>query len=298
MARNLRHQLRECVMASFEVGADKHSAKAAGAMEGKIFSYSSRGTTLDLVENFSKFMKENYPDCNRSWKLTPDHAKAFLEKKAAEGCTQKTLDDYRDRLGKVAECVRCRQGIEVDLRCDRVTASKAKAADRGAAAAMSRADYDKLLEYAEHRPSGSAYAILLEDRIGGRVTDICERMTVQGDRLRLVCKGGKVMYRDIDGRLGALLRDDRFAKFRTDKGGFIFPKSDSVNKYLQRTEKKLKLENHSFHDIRRLLAQEHYDGLRRSGVSRSEALSQVGVWLNHGDRRERLVLDSYVANAW
>ena len=61
-----------------------------------------------------------------------------------------------------------------------------------------------------------------------------------------------------------------------------FPKDGSINKYLLRTERKLGLEEHSFHDIRRRIAQDKYDEFRTSGMSRSDSLRAVSAWLNHG----------------
>ena len=40
------------------------------------------------------------------------------------------------------------------------------------------------------------------------------------------------------------------------------------------------------------------DELRNSGLSRTETLSKVSIWLNHGPNREKMLLKSYIANAW
>lgn len=77
-----------------------------------------------------------------------------------------------------------------------------------------------------------------------------------------------------------------------------FPKDGSINKYLLRTERKLGLEEHSFHDIRRRIAQEKYDEFRTSGMSRSDSLRAVSAWLNHGPDRQKMLLESYIANPW
>ena len=76
------------------------------------------------------------------------------------------------------------------------------------------------------------------------------------------------------------------------------PKDDSLNKYLRRTEDRLGLERHSFHDLRRYVAQEKYDEYRHKGADRTQALNKVGEWLNHGDNRAVMVLESYIRNAW
>jgi hypothetical protein len=298
MSESLQHALKGIVYGSFSPGMDKHADKADGDTFGKIYSYSSRNAMLDVVKTFTAYLKEAGVSIRQPAQLTGDMVSSFLESKRGS-CTQKTLDSYRSQLAKLGDCIAARKGLrDFDLHVGRVDAARHKAADRGAGAAISREDYDKILTYCKDHPCGSSYALLLENHLGARVTDVCKRMTVEDDRMRLVCKGGKVMYRPITPGLRDLLSDRRFDGQRSPEGGFNLPASGSVNKYLQRTEAKLGLERHSFHDIRRLLAQEHYDDLRHSGVSRSDALKDVGVWLNHGSDRETLVLTSYIANAW
>lgn len=297
MGKNLKHELRNVIMRSSAEGEQKHAAQRAGATEGKVYAITSKRDTLDTVNQFADWIKANTPDVKRLHQITPEVVKAYLDSKAAAGCSQKTLDTYRDRLAKVGECINKLGKVKVSMEVDRVLASSPKASRRGAAAAISRESYNKILDYAAANPSGSAYAVLLEQHLGGRVTDVAERMEVEQGRIKMTCKGGRILYREITPELSKLLRDEKFARFRIGSG-FDFPQNDSINTYLRRTEQRLGLPRHSFHDIRRLLAQEHYDELRQAGVSRSDALSKVGEWLNHGSKRQQLVLKSYVANAW
>lgn len=83
-----------------------------------------------------------------------------------------------------------------------------------------------------------------------------------------------------------------------EEGKLIAPKDNSLNKWLNRTQDKLGLERHSWHSVRRRIAQDKYDAFRGSGMTRSEALSQVSLWLNHGPNREQTMKESYVANIW
>ena len=106
------------------------------------------------------------------------------------------------------------------------------------------------------------------------------------------------MRRKLTPELILLLQESRFALWRTAAGTFKLPKVGSINQYLGRIESKLGLEHHSFHDLRRLLAQERYNLLRERGMDREHALSSVGLWLNHGPNRQDLVKKSYVADPW
>lgn len=95
-----------------------------------------------------------------------------------------------------------------------------------------------------------------------------------------------------------LINSPEISKCLQKDGRLILPKDDSINKFLSRTEDKLGIERHSFHDLRRYRAQEMYDQYRKGGMTREQALSSVGMWLNHGPHREKLVLESYLNNAW
>ncbi len=68
----------------------------------------------------------------------------------------------------------------------------------------------------------------------------------------------------------------------------------SINAQLRRIEDKLGIERHSNHDIRRLIAEERYDGLRSEGKSPKEALELTSRWLNHGDDRKSMIEKSYI----
>ena len=74
-----------------------------------------------------------------------------------------------------------------------------------------------------------------------------------------------------------------------DAGGKLrAPKDNSLNKWLRRTEDKLGLDHHSWHSVRRRIAQDKYDAYRGSGMTRMDALSKVSLWLNHGPNRQIL----------
>lgn len=297
MAQNLEYQIKCCIMGSFREHMDKHADKAAGETFGKIYSYTSRNATLDVSHDFCSYIKSHDPEVRRPDQITPDIVRSYLEDKVRSGCTQKTIDSYRDRLAKIGECVSARKGIDLDLKVDKVLSSRVSAADRGAEAVMSRTDFDKLLDYAASNPSASGFVLLLQNELGCRVEDICSGLKVSGSDFEIKCKGGKLLTRPITDRAAVLISKPEYAALRNGDR-FKLPKSGSVNKYLSRVEKALGLERHSFHDTRRLLAQEKYDELRHAGLTRSEALSKVSVWLNHGEKRSSMILKSYISNAW
>lgn len=297
MAENLRHALRGVVQASFREHTDKHAIKRAGQGYGKVYAHSSKMDLLDKIGPFARWIRENYPDVKRPEQLTREHAQAFIDKKSA-GWSQATCDGWRSQLVKLAECINARKpGASVDLRTTRVIGAHSPRTDRGAGSVISERDYRDLLDHCMTHPSGSAFVILMQEATGARVGDNCYGTTyaLEGDRLRVDGKGGRVVYREISPRFAEVLRREEFEPYRSLEH---LPKDGSVNKYLNRYQDARGLERHSMQDLRRFIGQAHYDAAREAGASRTEALQATSVWLSHGKLREEMVLRSYVGNAW
>lgn len=218
------------------------------------------------------------------------HILNYLDYKA-KTCTQKTVDEYRSDLKRIGLCA------GVDLSCGRVYANKKESEHRGAQAVISKEDFAQILEYCKEHPSGSATAILLEAEIGVRVSDAVYGIHLAPSELHIRAKNGKWMTRPITPEIRRIIDSEAF-KTRLVGDKWYGPKDASVNKYLRRLQEKLGLEYHSFHDIRRRIAQDKYDELRNAGLGRTEALSKVSIWLNHGPNREKMLLQSYISNAW
>lgn len=291
MSKNLRHVLRSKVFAAHKEGTQKH-ALSKDEKKDKVFSYGQKHALLDLASAFGRWAQER--GCKTLSDLSPEVTREFLESKAASGCRQSTLDLYRSELGKIGDI------CGVNLYADKVTAAvTGRDKSRGSESVISKADYDKLLAYADTHPSGSGCCILLEKEVGVRVSDMAYGLTVDRSTgmLHIRSKGGRVCDREITPAVEQIIERSEFKAMLKD-GRLHAPKDASINKYLLRTERRLGLEEHSFHDLRRYAAQEKYDEYRRSGMERHEALCAVGEWLNHGSNRADLVLKSYVAHAW
>ena len=298
MAKNLRQQLLHIMYICMCIGRSKHADKRKHNTAGRIYSFCTRNAYIEVINIFAHWMRTHYPQIRRPQDIRPEHIYMFLLEKAKTS-TQATVDTYRSILASLGTCIRITKHLKgYDLHVPYVRAARKSSQARGAQAAITRTDYDKILAYCLQHPSGSAYALLLENHLAGRVTDVCERMRVQDGYMSMKCKGGKILRRRITPELVALLEDPRFAQWRTSDGKFLLPKANTIANYLRNLQLRLGIEHHSFHSIRRLLAQEHYDSLRRNGMDRNQALGEVCLWLNHGPRRQALVRKSYVANPW
>lgn len=287
--KNIRHEMRTEVMRAFSEGADKHSAKRDGRGADKIFSYSTKFVLLDRINDFCRYLPAEVKSLGQ---LRPEHAQAYLDAKAKAGCTQHTLDEYRSELKKLGAV--CRADLAVERR---VLADRPLDEHRGAMSVMPKEDFAKILEYAAEHPSKSGLCIQLERHLGVRVSDLAYGVRITGDVLSIQCKNGKVLTRAITPEIKALLQSET-GRSMTVGNRFVGVKDNSLNKYLNRVEDKLGLERHSFHDVRRRIAQDKYDECRHGGMTRSDSLSVVSLWLNHGDRRDWMILHSYIYNAW
>lgn len=289
MGRNLRSELREEVFNAFQEGASKREYKRAG-IEGRIYSYGSRNAMLDTVTDFAKYVKSEYGSNIKKDQVDKGMVIAYLDSKS-HSCTQATVDEYRSRLSRLGLM------MGKDLKVDRVLADRKVDMHRGAQSTISRKDLDKILTYTQNHPSLSGICIQLECELGIRVSEMAYGIKIMPQKLEIQGKNGKMCYRDITPRVRAIIDSRAFQEALTPNGKFKAVKDNSINKYLSRVESKLGLDAHSFHDIRRRVAQEKYDEFRRD-MSRSEAIDAVSEWLNHGKGRAALVLRSYVSNAW
>ena len=289
MSETLRHKRRSAVFNAFRFGIDKRQHKSSLDTTEKIYSITSRNQYLDRINDFCK----TCPDVKSVLQLTPEAVKRYLDIKAVIGnCTQKTLDDYRHEMKKIGKC------MGLDLSCPQVFAWSDPAKDRGAKDVIPREDYYKIASYAMENPSKSAACYLLEMQVGVRVSDMAYGVRATEEGLSIRCKNGKICLRPWTPELRRLWQTDALQKMVNKQGKLIAPKDNSLNKWLRRTEDKLGLDHHSWHSVRRRIAQDKYDAYRGSGMTRMDALSKVSLWLNHGPNRQKMVKKSYVANIW
>ena len=289
MAEGIVHSMRRVIINAFREGIDKHAVKQSGEGDGYVFSYSTKFNLLDTAFQFGNYLKSI--GINRDYKVTKTNVRDFLDAKA-EDCTQSTLDRYRSEIKKIGEL------LDHDWDCGKVLSScVGGSASRGVLSVISAGDLSKIIEYGDvHKPCASAVCIKLEREIGVRIGDMCFGIVVKPDVLEIKCKGGKVLYREITPQIREIIDSEAFKKYL--EGEKWKPVSDdAVNRYLNRVQDKLGLKRHSFHDIRRRIAQDKYDSFREAGISRSKAIDMTAVWLNHNGGREDMLRKSYI-KAW
>ena len=300
--KSLQSQFHFAINDNFKEGMDKFSIKNVNGnkMDNKIFSYDSKFNSLDVARNFSNFLKENFSEIRQIKDIKSEHIQAFLSKKA-ESCSNNTLQAYASTLNKLELCSEKTFGINLQWKGEYVIpqSQKNEFTNRGANAVISRADLDKIVNYAVENRSQSGDVVRLQEHLGVRVNELIsikkENIDLQRNTILLDnCKGRRDLKREISAECKELVKE--ILKENYGKDTLFSVKGNSVNRYLRETEDKLGLSRHSTHDIRRCLAQEKFDNYRKEGYTIKQSLDKTSVWLNHGKNREEMLMKSYVAN--
>lgn len=301
--RNMFQQFNNALEQSFEEGRDKHSNKNNGDRNESpnINSYSALHNLRDFARNFSGHMKENFPDIKRLDQVNEGHLQSFLNTKNQDGCSQNTLDGYKSNFNKLENIVNnIYKSCEWDFK-DKVAAPTSQRQydnTRGADHAMPSDVRDKILDYCRANPSESGNAILCQNDMGVRVAELSElkvkNVDFEDNKIKFDnTKGGKYMEREMTPDVRNILSSQVEGKGENDKVFNV--KADSINVQLGRIQDRLGLqEKYSMHDMRRLLAQEKFDQYREEGYGKQQSLDLTSKWLNHGEKRNKMLEQSYI----
>ena len=317
--KNLKAQLNYAIQTSFKgnsqtnggFGANKHSDMATGQKNGKIYSWSSYHSRVDVACQLASFVKTNYPEIKNANQLTSEIAEAFILSKAPT-CTTETLDCYRSNLASLGENInRTFKTASVDLKVQKVAGTTANIESR--CKAMSSSDIKALKD--SYRPGSTGHtAVTLAEATGCRASELVrlqgKSIEIQSSNSATVfVKGGKgnrdrtIKISDPSSvsalaEIKATVADDQ--RILNCKSGNI---QKSINRHMQKLTnaegKSLKSEyqNTGFHAIRKNFAQKEYDRYRETHT-RQEALDHVSSQLGHGEGRDLATLQRYIANIY
>lgn len=300
MSKNIKGQCTFAINQCFSEGTDKHSYKSenGNAMTDKIFSYSEKHRLQDMAKSLQNFIKAENIGVKMVKDIKPEHIQKFLDSKV-DRCTQNTINTYKETINKLELVLEKVYKIDLKWKDEVATpvAYRDKADDRGADSVITREDYNKLIAYSKDNYSQSGACIILQDNFGVRVEEVARlelsRINLEKGEVEIKGKGGKeyetrtLNPQSMEVIKVAMEKNHHPTKLFSIEGA-------SINAQLRRIEDKLGIERHSNHDIRRLIAQERYDGLRAEGKSPKEALELTSRWLNHGDDRRSMLEKSYV----
>ena len=301
MSRSLKNQLTFAINQNFSEGTDKHSIKAENKdMSENVYSYNEKYRLSDVMNNFENYLKDNEIKIKEVSQIQTKHIQSFLNDKSTS-CTQNTINSYTNSFYKIQNVLNATfKTCNLTWRDTLVIpgAISKSSQTRGADSVISRADYDKLIDYAKENYSQSGACIILQNEFGVRVEEITriklDNINLERQEITFQCKGGKNLTRAFS--LATKQHLEKVLEHKHDTKGYrLFSiNGSSLNKYLLRTQDTFGMERHSNHDIRRLIAQEKYDSYRNAGLNPKEALSATSIWLNHVSPRDEMITKSYI----
>lgn len=317
--KNLKAQLNYAVQTCFKgnaninggFGSSKHSDKASGSKNGKIYSWSSFHSRQDTACQFAGFVKENYPEVRNANQLTAEMAEAFLLSKAGT-CTTETLDCYRSNLSSLGENInRTYSSAHVNLSVSKVVGTTANQESR--CKPMST-EHIAMLRDSYKQGSTGHTAVTLAACAGCRASEI---VRLKGENIEIkssthatvFIKGGKG-NRDRTITVTNPSSVSALADIKSraaDNQRIVDCKVGSIQKSINRHMTQLSDSSggclkdfYSYtglHAIRKNFAQQEYDRYRENH-SRKESLDYVSTQLGHGENRDIATLQRYIANIY
>ncbi len=299
MGKSIKHQLIHAVDSGFKQGQDKHAMKRAGYQrQTTVFSYADRKNLIDTAAGFANWLKTQPSPPRFLYELRPEHVQAYLSAHA-DKWTEATLKARASLLRKLEVLARSTYpNSEIGFTQGVTVPTAASAPHR--TVQVSEEDYRRLLDYAAHSRSEARHAVFLSGSCGLRVSE-CAKL--KGSDITLD-QDGTASLRVVDSkgkrsRTITLNNPDtvsRLAQISRERGtGRVCPiQSDSLNAYLRRAFLALGMTEYvrrktSYHALRKLAAQRHFDACRGRGLTIQEGLAQTSVWLGHGRDREELM---------
>ena len=301
--KSIYNQFYFAVDSNFSERIDKHAYRKENGYEAsdKVFSYSTRKQLLEGAKTFSNYIKEN-TDIKLVKNITADIINAYLDFKKEKGNTQNSIDTDAKIIKKLeilTEKTYNLKNLNWAEKMEIPIAYQKNSEDRGAKAQMSNTDLEKIISYCKEHKCQSTYSIQLESFLGIRVREIVliklKDIDYDKNTVKITGKGNKEITRTLTSEQMQLIKEIQAQKYDKDKLFNI--KDATVNAQLRKIEDRLKLERHSVHDIRRTVAQNLYDKCREEGMDRKQALEQASKWLSHGEKRETMLVKSYI-RAW
>ena len=286
MSKSLFYQFNSALDMCFVLHFDKHSDKHNPQSESDhiIKSLSAKSNLKDFAHDFAAFIKSEY-GVKQVKEITPDMCQSYIERKAAEGCSLKTIKTYASNLLKLSKCANKAFNIRTDYAVS-VDESKIEKTETIKQYSFTREEMQKIL--AAPRQCESLAALRLAYDLGLRVGSL-SRLEVRHINFQ---DNTLLVYKDKGNRSRVLQMSDETAKLLRqqikgkDPQSKVFSvKPSSINTYLRRrcTALNLRTPNGEMksgvHSIRKLWAEEFAE---KNGVAKTM------VALGHGEKRSDL----------
>lgn len=291
MSKSLFYQFNSaldmCFILHFDKHSDKHNPQADS--DHIIKSLSAKSNLKDFAHDFAAFIKNEY-GVKQVKQITTEMCQSYIERKADEGCSLKTIKTYQSNLLKISKCANKAFNICTDYSVS-VDESKIEKTETIKQYSFTRQEMEKIL--AAPRSCDSLIALNFAFQTGVRVNTL-ERLEVRhidfknGEITIYKDKGNRTRVLPLSEETASLLRQQIKGKNPQDRVFSV--RKGSVNRYLRRRCEKLNIRTPNgeiksgVHSIRKLWAEENAE---RHGTAKTM------VALGHGEDRKDLE-DTYL----
>jgi integrase len=309
MSRNLNSQLKYVINSSYYGdnninrngghGSSKHSDKANGTKNGKIYSFNQKKNMISVAREFSNWMKEYHPEIRNVSELNERYAQEFVAYKSNEVGTT-TLNYYRSSLNSIAESANgtfksCNINLETKP-LEGTSNEKVKI--------VSFTENDlKILKDSYQPESTGLKAIQIIESTGLRVHEVAQ---LKNSNIKI--ENGIATVHVEQGK-GGRQRDvvvskqeyvDTLQHIKDYSNEQIFTtKAHSIDQNIHRHIEKCDLsQNYNYnscHSIRKYYAQETFNDYRKNGYSIEESAGKTIQNLGHSSSRLELT-KTYIQN--
>ncbi|MBR5473634.1 MAG: tyrosine-type recombinase/integrase [Clostridia bacterium] len=297
MSKSLFYQFNSALDMCFVLHFDKHSDKHNPHSESDhiIKSLSAKSNLKDFAHDFAAFIKNEY-GVKQVKQITPDMCQSYIERKATENCSLKTIKTYQSNLLKLSKCANKTFNIRTDYSVS-VDESKIEKTDTIKQYSFTRAEMEKIL--AAPRSCDSLTALKFAYQTGVRVNTL-ERLEVRHIDFKnceitiYKDKGNRTRVLPMSEETASLLRQQIKGKNPQDRVFAV--RKGSVNRYLRRRCEKLNIctpngeIKSGVHSIRKLWAEETAERYEKDGKNGTKmVMSELG----HSEDRKDLE-DTYL----
>lgn len=309
MSRNLNQQLKYCINASYYgdqsidrrggFKSSKHTDKANGTKNGKIYSMNHKQNVESVGKEFSSFMKEYHPNVRNASDLNERHATEFIAYKSNMVGTT-TLNYYRSSLKTIEACCNnTYKTCNIDLSTKPMEGIRT---ENIKTVSFTKNDLEILKDsYKENSTGWKAISII--EAAGLRVSEVADLrnsdIIIHGNMAAIYVRSGKGgRQRTVEVSKQKYVDTLEYIKKHNNENLFTC-KSASIDQNIHRHINKCELsQNYDYntaHSIRKYYAQETYDSYRSAGQSIEESISHTIENLGHsGDRIE--LTKTYIQN--
>lgn len=308
MTRNLNYQIKSCIDKRFDGGGkDKHAIKSqhSGKNMDNVYSYAERKNLIATGHQLGDFVNAHYPQIKMAVDINGKMVQEFLNSKVND-CDKNSLHQHASRIHKIEQVVNTVYSAKTDWYNDLVVPESLKGDNNLRNIAMTREDYNLIMDRAAAMDSKSQAPLAMEFsarftlRVSETVNFCPKDVNFEEMLLHVVdSKGGRSCYKEIKEEDKLFL--NRIILGKDDDEKIITILEGSVNTYMARAEEALGIRDKyrnadtGIQCIRKMSAQEYFDKCREEGMTQKQSLDATSRHLGHGDDRDAL-MKVYVLN--